>query len=88
MFATPQFADQSKSLKDTYAAHHCLPCFGIEFRVYGGGFIVAAAGLGVGGQFLWWATRAMFAMPQFADQSNLRKITKYTYASHHCLLWY
>ena len=49
---------------------------------------MAVAGLGVGRQFLWWAARAMFAMPQFADQSNLRKITKYTYAAHCRLLWY
>ena len=49
---------------------------------------MAVAGLGVGRQFLWWAARAMFAMPQFADQSNLRKITEGTYAAHHCLLWY
>ena len=30
----------------------------------------------------------MFAMSQFAYQSNSRKITESPYAAHHCLLWY
>ena len=60
----------------------------ITFQYDGGEVIATIASLGVGRQFLSWATRAMFAMQQFANQSNLGKIIESTYEAHHCLLWY